>query len=156
MNIHFLTNLFTPTHPKSTMPTPLTNHAPRPIIVKLNAQRRRSDHVGDMLVEYGYQVVRGTSVHEGLRVARRIQPDLIIVFDNLKAGLDGKDWLNQQHSDVSVDNLAMIPLLIVTDTKRLPSLKVHELPGRVKIILKSSGHEHFVPIVNNLLSTSDF
>lgn len=135
---------------------PPTNHAPRPIIVKLDAQRRRTDRVGDMLVEYGYQVVRGTSVREGLRVARRIQPDLIMVFDNLKAGLDGKAWLNEQHSDVSAENLAMIPLLIVTNTARLPVLKVHELPGRVKIVLKPSDNERFVPIVNTLLSTSDF
>lgn len=156
MNIQFLTNLFAPAQPKPTTPMPPTNHAPRPIIVKLDAQRRRADRVGDMLIEYGYQVVRGTSVNDGLRVARRIQPDLIMVFDNLKAGLDGKSWLTAQHADISADNLAMIPLLIVTDAKRLPTLKVHELPGRVTVILKPSQQENFVPIVNDVLQTSGF
>ncbi len=132
------------------------NHAPRPIIVKLDGQHRRADRISDLLIESGYQVVRGSSVRDGLRVARRVQPDLIIVFDNLKVGLDGQEWLNQQHSDVSADNLAMIPLLIVTDTKRLATLKVHELPGRVKIIAKPNENERFVPIVHKLLTMAGF
>lgn len=136
------------------MPSP--HHAPRPIIVKLDAQRRRADRISDVLIEAGYQVVRGSSVRDGLRVARRVQPDLIMVFDNLKVGLDGQEWLDLQHSDVSADNLAMIPLLIVTDRKRLPTLQVHELPGRVKIIVKPNENEYFVPIVHKLLSMAGF
>lgn len=128
---------------------------PRPVILKLDARTYRLDTLHEHLIEHGYQVVRGASFKEGLRLARRVQPQLIIVVDNPAAGLDGSNWLALQHADTSAV-LAIIPLIIIATNKRATTLKVHELPGRVQVLRAPHQLERLLPTIIKLLTLSDF
>ena len=106
---------------------------PRPLIIKIDGKSHRLDRIATHFIEDGFQVVKAPSVKEGIKIAQRSEPHLIIVVDNLKAGLNAEKWLVAQHSD-SYAHLVMTPLLILASAKRLEILEVHELPDRVKIL----------------------
>lgn len=155
MTIQFLINLFTtrlnPKMPTMTAPV----DGPRPLVIKLDAKHYRLDTYNEGLIAQGYQVVRGASLKEGIKLARRVHPDVIITFDNPRANLDAKDWLDIQHSDLEAP-LAMIPLLIVAEHRRAEQLKVHELPGRVQVLMQPVEIETLLMAVKNLLILSNF
>jgi DNA-binding NtrC family response regulator len=157
MNINFLTNLITIRQNKSetrSMPSLLPT-TPRPLIVKLDAHHYRLDTYHEQLVADGFQVVRGTSIKEGIKLIRRVKPDLIVVIDNPGAGLGGSEWLSNQHSDLDGVS-AMIPLIIVAERQRVPTLKVHELPGRVKIVQSPLQLDTLITSIRDMLMLSDF
>ncbi len=129
--------------------------APRPVVVKVDATRYRLDTLTNRFIDAGFQVVKATSIKEGLKVARRCKPNLIVAIDNLRSGLDAVQWLELQHSDVE-GALAMTPLLIVTDNKRVESLRIHELPDRVKVLQRSRKHEAVVNNAQRLLGHGHF
>jgi DNA-binding response OmpR family regulator len=153
MIIQFLSNLM-PTAQNST-PMPAAHDAPRPLIIKLDAKQYRIDTYSEGLIAHGFQVVRGASTKDGIKLARRVEPDLIIVFDNLRAGMDATKWLHIQHSD-SVASLAMTPLLIVATSRRATQLTVDQLPGRVQLMTSPVEVDKLVAKVQSMLTLSDF
>ena len=153
MVIQFLANLMTTAH-KAT-PMPAAYDAPRPLIIKLDARQYRIDTYHEGLIAHGFQVVRGASTKDGIKLARRIKPDLIIVFDNPRAGLDASQWLQIQHSD-SVASLAMTPLLIIATSQRAAQLTIDQLPGRVQLMISPVQLETLVEKVYEMLTLSDF
>lgn len=106
---------------------------PRPLVVKVDATRHRLDKFTDRLIEVGYQVVKAKSIKEGIKLARRCKPNLIITVDNPEEGIKADTWLEAQHNDVE-PLLALTPLLILADANRANRLRVHELPDRVKVV----------------------
>jgi DNA-binding response OmpR family regulator len=155
MNIQFLSNLLV-TKPQVPEKMPVESHAPRPIIIKLDARPHRLDGVAQTLIDGGFQVIRARSPQDALKFAHRLHPDLILVIDNPRAGIDGKAWLALQHSDVSADNAAMCPLLILLDKRRADILRGHELPGRVKLLVKPQEDAQLLDVVHQFLRISDF
>lgn len=153
MILQFLSNLL-PTAQKAT-PMPASHDAPRPLIIKLDARQYRIDTYHEGLIAHGFQVVRGASTKDGIKLARRIKPDLIIVFDNPRAGLDASEWLHIQHSD-SVASLAMTPLLIIATSQRMAQLTIDQLPGRVQLMISPVELENLVEKAREMLTLSDF
>ena len=127
----------------------------RPLIVKVDAFHYRMDLVANQLIEAGFQLVRASTVKEGIRLARRCKPVLILTIDNPRAGIDGAHWLEVQHSDSEV-SLAMTPLLILAETGRAERLKVHELPDRVQILPLMLTPEQLVWHIHDILSVWSF
>lgn len=130
-------------------------NSPRPLIVKVDARHPRTDtyHVG--LVASGFQVVRAETVTSGIQLARRAEPSLILVLDNLQAGLDAREWLAAQHADQDA-SLAMVPLLILASQRREALLRIHELPGRVRVLALPLDMAQLVQAVRSLISQADF
>lgn len=153
MNIQFLSNLL-PTAQKSVHMT-AAPEAPRPLIIKLDARQYRVDTYSEGLIAHGFQVVRGASTKDGIKLARRVKPDLIMVVDNPRAGLDASKWLQIQHTD-SVASLAMTPLLIMASTQRAAQLTIDQLPGRVQILVTPVDISILVAKVHEMLTLSDF
>jgi hypothetical protein len=154
MGLSSLFSLFRVSQPSLERPIRLSD-APRPLVLKLDAKQYRLDPYTEGLIADGFQVVRGTTPKEGLRLARRAKPDLCLVFDNPKAGLDGKEWLALQHADVEAW-LVMIPLLIVAERKRGAELRLHELPGRVRVVTTPLELEVLLAYVHELLKSAGF
>lgn len=124
--------------------------APRPLIVKIDALHARLDLVGNHLIEAGFQLVRASTIKEGIRLARRCRPVLILAIDNRQAGIDGAEWLEMQHSDKEV-SLALTPLIILAEMGRAERLKVHELPDRVQILPSMLAPEELVKHIQDIL-----
>ena len=141
--------------PNQLMTTPLRPTEARPLILKLDAKQYRLDPFREELIGAGFQVVRGASLAEGLKLARRARPDLCLVFDNPKAGVDGQAWLSLQHSDVEA-MLATVPLIIVAERKRMVGLRPHELPGRVKVVSAPVEMTQLIPTITQLLDAANF
>lgn len=128
---------------------------PRPLLVKIDVNHYRIDTLSAALIEAGFQLVKAASVKEGLKLARRCHPNLILALDNPQADVDAARWLEMQHSDPE-GSLVMTPLLILADEKRIERLKIHELPDRVKVLsLKTPAHE-LVWHVHQLLAVGSF
>lgn len=128
---------------------------PRPLIIKIDAAHHRLDSITGWLIENGFQVVKAASIKEGIKLARRSKPTLIVAIDNPKAGLDAAHWLEIQHSDTE-STLAMTPLLIVADTHRATRLYVHELPDRVKVLPKPLTAELLLAAAHHILNAWQF
>jgi DNA-binding response OmpR family regulator len=128
---------------------------PRPLIVKIDPIHHRKDALADMLIEAGFQVARASSIKEGIKLARRCKPNLIVTVDNSKAGVDAVKWLELQHSDSEV-GLAMTPLLILAEFHRSERLHIHELPDRVKVLLKSVPPHELLAAIRQTLAVWSF
>lgn len=128
---------------------------PRPLIVKVDAAHHRLDTITNWFIDNGFQVVKAASIKEGIKLARRSKPTLIVAVDNPKAGLDAAHWLETQHSD-SESALAMTPLLIIAETTRAPRLIVHELPDRVKVLSKPLTPENLLAAAHHILNAWRF
>ncbi len=125
---------------------------PRPLIIKVDATRYRQDKFTDRLIEAGYQVVKAKTIKDGIKLARRSKPSLIIAVDNPEAGIKADTWLEIQHSDVE-PTLALTPLLIVADSQRANRLRVHELPDRVKVIQRPIQPDTLIRDIDLFLTT---
>jgi DNA-binding NtrC family response regulator len=127
----------------------------RSLVVKVDATHHRLDCYSKYLIENGFQVVNASTIKEGIKLARRCRPDLIIAVDNYKSGLDAGQWLEIQHSD-SEPTLAMTPLLIVADAGRAERLRLHELPDRIKVLERPLPPEALSDEANQILMAWDF
>lgn len=107
---------------------------PRPLIIKIDAlRRRRADHITAHLSAAGFQVINAVTIKEGVKLGERATPQLIIAVDNLRSGIDAEQWLLEQHNGQS-SRLAMIPLIMLADRRRVDALRIHELPDRVMVL----------------------
>lgn len=128
---------------------------PRPLIIKVDPTHHRLDTIANWFVENGFQVIKAASIKEGIKLARRSKPTLIVAVDNPKAGLDAAHWLETQHSDTE-GALAMTPLLIVAEANRATRLVVHELPDRVKVVAKPLTPEYLLAAAHHILDAWRF
>ncbi|NDJ85185.1 MAG: hypothetical protein GYB66_04815 [Chloroflexi bacterium] len=128
---------------------------PRPLVMKIDARPPRLDLAGERLIEAGFQLVKAASIKEGIRLARRCNPHLIVTVDNPRRGFDAVQWLEQQHSDTSVA-LAMTPLVVLADEYRVDRLAIHELPDRVRILTQPVNPEQLLAEVRQILSVWRF
>lgn len=128
---------------------------PRLLVVKVDATHHRLDRYSKTLIDNGFQVVNSSTIKEGIKLARRCRPDLIIAVDNRKSGLDAGKWLEIQHSD-SEPTLAMTPLLIVADAGRAERLRLHELPDRIKVLSRPLSPEALIDEAHQILMAWDF
>lgn len=128
---------------------------PRSLVVKIDATHHRSDRYSKHLIDNGFQVVNASTIKDGIKLARRCRPDLIIAVDNQKSRLDAGKWLEIQHSD-SEPTLAMTPLLIVADAGRAERLRLHELPDRIKVLSRPLAPEALIDEANQILLAWDF
>lgn len=126
----------------------------RPLVVKVDATHYPMDVFGDRLISEGFQVVKASSLKEGLKLARRCKPDLVVTIDDSEAGVDSIEWLELQHSDTEA-SLAMTPLLILAENLRLERLRVHELPDRVKVLQRPLELREFIQAARQMLQVWD-
>jgi hypothetical protein len=105
----------------------------RPLIVKLFHTGYSLDPFADRLFSHGYEVINASDYNAMLKTGREMHPALIIVHDDPANGIDALHWLEMQHKD-SDARLAMIPLIILTDGARLPTLQAEAQPDRVIIL----------------------
>jgi DNA-binding response OmpR family regulator len=129
-------------------------NTPRPLVVKVDVARMQ-DTYGNHLITEGFQVVKAASIKDGIKVARRSKPDLILVIDNLKQNLDAAEWLEAQHNDSNV-SLALTPLVIIAPAKRAERLIIHELPDRVEIMQQPFGLPALSEKIRYMLSIGSF
>ncbi|SRR5260221_1821773 len=111
----------------------LRSHEPRPLIVKLYNTDYALDPYGDRLISQGYDVMNASTYADALKLVRQYAPALILVYDDPEANVDAIRWLQLQHED-RVARLAMIPLLILADAERIPTLRFEEIADRVVIL----------------------
>lgn len=126
----------------------------RPLVVKVDATHYPMDVFGDRLISEGFQVVKASSLKEGLKLVRRFKPDLVVTIDDSEAGVDSIEWLELQHSD-SEASLVMTPLLILAENMRLDRLRVHELPDRVKVLQRPLELREFIQAARQMLQVWD-
>lgn len=126
----------------------------RPLVVKVDATHYPMDVFGDRLISEGFQVVKAASLAEGIKLARRCKPDLVVAIDDAESGVDAIEWLEMQHSDNEAA-LAMTPLLILADHSRLERLRVHELPDRVKVLQRPLELREFIQTAKHMLAIWD-
>jgi chemotaxis response regulator CheB len=126
----------------------------RPLVVKVDATHYPMDVFGDRLISEGFQVVKASSLKEGLKLVRRCKPDLVVTIDDSEAGVDSIEWLELQHSD-SEASLVMTPLLILAENVRLDRLRVHELPDRVKVLQRPLELREFIQAARQMLQVWD-
>lgn len=110
-------------------------HAPRLTIIKLDNSYYLRDRWRDRLTEAGFQVIRARDYQDGLRLARRIHPDLIFLVDDQPRGMDAIEWIELQHTDQD-GVLALTPLLILAGRKAGAEVRLQELPDRVRLLLR--------------------
>ncbi len=105
-----------------------------------------------VLTRAGYRYHYAAGGYQGLEMARRLQPDLIIL-DLMMPGLSGIDVLEQMRED---EALRHIPVLIVTVRDLEAEMLVHKLYGEhdnlVGYILKPFPLHHFLEQVRAALS----
>lgn len=130
-------------------------HEPRPVVVKVDVAHMFQDTFSNHLIEAGFQVVKAASIKDGIKVARRCKPHLILVIDNPKQQIDAASWLEAQHTDTE-PSLAVTPLLIVASQKRAERLRVHELPDRVQVVANPTHPSMLSHQLRLLLSVWDF
>lgn len=125
---------------------------PRYLLLKIDPRsRRRAERLTDFLVKSGFQVTDASSIHDADRIVRRIVPTLVLVFDDVRRGVDALTWLNRQQAGVSAQ-LAMTPLLILADPSRRRNLRVQELPDRVRILPHDIPPETLSEFIDDMLS----
>lgn len=128
---------------------------PRPLVVKVDATHHTSDVYSENFISAGFQVVRAMSVKEGIKLARRCKPDLIVTLDDPKHGIDAAEWLRVQHSDTEA-RLAMTPLIILAANRNLDRLRIHELPDRVRVLQRALDFNSLLSHVRQMLARWDF
>lgn len=127
----------------------------RSLVVKIDATHHRLDRYSKYLIESGFQIVKASTIKEGIKLVRRCKPDLIITVDSRKSGLDAIKWLEVQHSD-SEPALAMTPVLIIADANRVERLRLHELPDRIKVLQRPLPPEDLIDEAHQILMAWDF
>lgn len=111
----------------------MTQETPRLAILKIDNSHYAFDRYRDKLMDAGYQVIRAANFKEAVRLARRAHPNLILLLDNQKIGLDAVEWVEIQHADAD-PALAMIPLLILVYPGQVAEVRLQELPDRVQTL----------------------
>ncbi len=127
------------------------NH-PRYLLLKIDPRpRRRADRLTDYLIKAGFQVTDTGSLQEAKRIISRVLPTIVVVFDDLRRGVDAVAWLHHQQAGVSAQ-LAMTPLLIVANPSRQRHLRVQELPDRVQVLPHDVSSEALAQFIYEILS----
>jgi CheY-like chemotaxis protein len=129
----------------------MTVEAPRQTILKVDHSRALLDRWRDWLVDGGYHVIRARSFKDGVRLARRVHPNVIIVMDDPKNDLDAIEWLELQHADAD-PVLAMTPLLIIADARQNDEVRLQELPDRVRVVVRPLSPDTLIHAVRHLIS----
>lgn len=133
----------------------MSTAAARPLVVKIDATQYPLDVFSDRFISEGFQVVKASTIKEGIKLARRCQPNLILSIDDPKQGIDGARWLEMQHSDVET-SLVMTPLLILANADRVERLRIHELPDRVRVLQRPIELRELVQVAQQMLSQWEF
>jgi CheY-like chemotaxis protein len=133
----------------------LVSTTPRPLVIKVDATHYPLDVFSDRLVSEGFQVVKAASLKEGIKLARRCKPDLVVAVDDPATGIDAAEWLELQHSDNEV-TLAMTPLLILAESNRVERLRIHELPDRVRVLQRPLDLRELIRAARQMLAAWDF
>jgi hypothetical protein len=114
-------------------PIPTVGSAWRPLILKLYHTHYSLDPYADRLYSHGYDVVNTLNYLSTLKAAREFHPAMIIVHDTPAEDVDALEWIGCQHGDHD-PHLAMIPLVILAEAARVPTLKIEALPDRIIIL----------------------
>lgn len=103
-------------------------------ILKLENNPYALDFIGDAIIARGYTVTSVSTLEDALDTALRDHPDLIIAVDHPERGVDGRYWLELQHTQPGDNRLAMTPLLILVEGQHMADFAGQEIPGRVAIL----------------------
>jgi CheY-like chemotaxis protein len=127
------------------MATPSTG--PRRTILIIDDQPFFINMQQAMLKQQGYQVLSSTSGPEGLKLAKKHKPDLILL-DIEMPGMDGFAVCEQLKQD---QELREIPVIIITGTQN-PKLNEKAFKvGAVVTVLKSVAGERLTNMIRILL-----
>ena len=122
----------------SAIPIRQTQPVPkRPVILEIANTGNTLDVYGDRLASQGYEIVSAANYDDALKSAHQVEPVLILVYDDPTNNIDALRWLEIQHMDRK-PRLAMVPLLILADSARVPYLHFEELPDRVVVLQRRS------------------
>ena len=124
---------------------------PRPILIKLDNSYYLRDRWRDRLVEAGFQVIRARDFQDGLRLARRLHPELIFIVDDQRRGIDAIEWIELQHADQD-GILAVTPLLILAGRKAAEEVRLQELPDRVRLLARPVDAAQVVTTIREMIT----
>lgn len=124
----------------------------RYLLLKIDPRpRRRSVRLTDHLVKAGFQVLDVATTTEASRMTERVVPTIVVVFDEVRRGVDAMEWLWHQQNAPSAQ-LAMTPLIILADVSRRRQLRHHELSDRVRVVSDDMTFDELTNFIRDILA----
>jgi len=128
------------------VPHPVAWH---PKVLLIDDERSLHELVEEMLHGHGYQLIHAFDGTEGLELAQRNKPD-VIILDLMMPGIDGFEVAARLKQDRETQQ---IPIIVLTarDTTRAER---ERLRGKIEVLLRKgdSGTTRLAPLIRSLLS----
>ncbi len=133
--------------PEPSPPEPPQATMRGPLVLVIDDDSNNGDLMQRMLGKEGYPVVIAKDGEEGLRLARQLQPALILL-DVMMPGVDGWSVLNRLKGDVDLMN---IPVVMVT---MMDSHSLSQALGAVDYMTKPVDRQRLLELLKNHVSQS--